>query len=327
MSPFFQPGRRTLLALALIASSLFSAAQAQTWPAKPVKVIVNFPPGGAADQLARAIGVPLAEALGQPVVVENRGGANGNIGGEAVAKAPADGYTLLMSSGGMVSVNPHLYPKMSFNPAKDLVPVAAAARVLVFLEVKPSLPVNNVKEFLAYLKANPGKLSFGSPGNGSSPHLAAEMLKAQTNSFAVHVPYRGAAPAMQDLLGGQLDFMFDPGIGLQHVKAGKLKLLAVGSAKRSPLFPDVPTLDEVGLKNFDADTWFGFYAPAGTPPAVVSRLNQEINKILATQPVKDRIMAIGGIPAPMSPSDFNMRAAIDGARFGALIRARNIKGD
>jgi tripartite-type tricarboxylate transporter receptor subunit TctC len=327
MSPFLQPGRRTLLALALIASSLFSAAQAQTWPAKPVKVIVNFPPGGAADQLARAIGVPLAEALGQPVVVENRGGANGNIGGEAVAKAPADGYTLLMSSGGMVSVNPHLYPKMSFNPAKDLVPVAAAARVLVFLEVKPSLPVNNVKEFLAYLKANPGKLSFGSPGNGSSPHLAAEMLKAQTNSFAVHVPYRGAAPAMQDLLGGQLDFMFDPGIGLQHVKAGKLKLLAVGSAKRSPLFPDVPTLDEVGLKNFDADTWFGFYAPAGTPPAVVSRLNQEINKILATQPVKDRIMAIGGIPAPMSPSDFNMRAAIDGTRFGALIKARNIKGD
>lgn len=327
MSPFFQPGRRTLLALALIASSLFSAAQAQTWPAKPVKVIVNFPPGGAADQLARAIGTPLAEVLGQPVVVENRGGANGNIGGEAVAKAPADGYTLLMSSGGMVSVNPHLYPKMSFNPAKDLVPVAAAARVLVFLEVKPSLPVNNVKEFLAYLKANPGKLSFGSPGNGSSPHLAAEMLKAQTNSFAVHVPYRGAAPAMQDLLGGQLDFMFDPGIGLQHVKAGKLKLLAVGSAKRSPLFPDVPTLDEAGLKNFDADTWFGFYAPAGTPPAVVSRLNQEINKILATQPVKDRIMAIGGIPAPMSPSDFNMRAAIDGTRFGALIRARNIKAE
>ncbi|WP_096695496.1 tripartite tricarboxylate transporter substrate binding protein [Polaromonas sp. AER18D-145] len=335
MSPFFQPGRRTLLALALIASSLFSAAQAQTassgsgqaWPAKPVRVIVNFPPGGAADQLARAIGTPLAEALGQPVVVENRGGANGNIGGEAVAKAPADGYTLLMSSGGMVSVNPHLYPKMSFNPAKDLMPVAAAARVLVFLEVKPSLPVNNVKEFLAYMKANPGKLSFGSPGNGSSPHLAAEMLKAQTNSFAVHVPYRGAAPAMQDLLGGQLDFMFDPGIGLQHVKAGKLKLLAVGSAKRSPLFPDVPTLDEAGLKNFDADTWFGFYAPAGTPPAVVTRLNQEINKILATQPVKDRIMAIGGIPAPMSPSDFNMRAAIDGTRFGALIRARNIKGD
>lgn len=329
MTSPFHPQRRALLALALAAGAMLPAAQAQTaaWPSKPVRVIVNFPPGGAADQLARAIGVPLAEALGQPVVVENRGGANGNIGGEAVAKAPNDGYTLLMSSGGMVSVNPHLYPKMSFDPAKDLMPVAAAARVLVFLEVKPTLPVNNVREFLAYLKANPGKLSFGTPGNGSSPHLAAEMMKAQTNTFAVHVPYRGAAPAMQDLLGGQLDFMFDPGIGLQHVKAGKLKLLAVGSAKRSPLFPDVPTLDEAGLKGFDADTWFGFYAPAGTPPAIVNRLNSEINKILGSQAVKDRILAIGGIPAPMSPSDFNMRASIDGARFGALIKARNIKGD
>ncbi|MES2954618.1 MAG: tripartite tricarboxylate transporter substrate-binding protein, partial [Pseudomonadota bacterium] len=237
MTTRFQPQRRVLLALALAAGALLPAAHAQTWPAKPLRVIVNFPPGGAADQLARAIGVPLAEALGQPVVVENRGGANGNIGGEAVAKAPADGYTLLMSSGGMVSVNPHLYPKMAFDPTKDLVPVAAAARVLVFLEVKPTLPVNNIKEFLAYIKANPGKLSFGSPGNGSSPHLATEMMKIQTNTFAVHVPYRGAAPAMQDLLGGQLDFMFDPGIGLQHVKAGKLKLLAVGSSKRSPLFP------------------------------------------------------------------------------------------
>lgn len=332
----FPPGLRALPMLALAAGSIwFPAVQAQTasapaahaWPAKPVRLIVNFPPGGAADQLARAIGVPLADVLGQPVVIENRAGANGNIGGEVVAKAPADGYTLLMSSGGMVSVNPHLYPKMAFDPAKDLTPVAAAARVLVFLEVKPALPANNIKEFLAYLKANPGKLSFGSPGNGSSPHLAAEMMKAQANLYAVHVPYRGAAPAMQDLLGGQLDFMFDPGIGLQHVKAGKLKLLAVGSAKRSPLFPDVPTLEEAGLKGFDADTWFGFYAPAGTPAEVVNRLNREINKILGTQAVRDRISAIGGVPAPMSPADFGSRAAIDGTRFGALIRARNIKGD
>ena len=325
---FFKPSRRnTLLAVALAAISSLAAVQAQTWPTKPLRVIVNFPPGGAADQLARAIGQPLSEALGQPVVIENRAGANGNIGGEAVAKAPNDGYTLLMSSGGMVSVNPHLYPKMAFDPTKDLVPVAAAARVLVFLEVKPSLPVNNVKEFLAYMKANPGKLTFGSPGNGSSPHLAAEMMKAQTGMFALHVPYRGAAPAMQDLLGGQLDFMFDPGIGLQNVKAGKLKLLAVGSSKRSPLFPDVPTLDEAGLKGFDADTWFGFYAPAGTPADVVSRLNREINKALGTQGVKDRILAIGGIPAPMSPSDFNLRASIDSTHFGALIKARGIKGD
>lgn len=324
-----RPGRRAVLAAAAALSLAAAApsAWAQAWPAKPIRLVVNFPPGGAADQLARAVGVPLAEALGQPVVVENRAGANGNIGGEVVAKSPGDGYTILMSSGGMVSINPHLYPKMSFDPGKDLVPVAAAARVLVFLEVKPSVPVKDAKEFIAYLKANPGKLSFGSPGNGSSPHLAAEMMKAQTNVFAVHVPYRGAAPAMQDLLGGQLDFMFDPGIGLQHVRAGKLKLLAVGSPKRSPLFPDVPTLEEVGLRGFDADTWFGFYAPAGTPQTIVTRLNTEINKIVSSPAVRERIQAMGGVPAPMSPADFGARAQIDGTRFGALIRARNIKGD
>lgn len=328
MKPNMSCTRRSVLAAILLGLSLTGpAALAQAWPTKPIKVIVNFPPGGAADQLARAVGVPLGEALGQPVVIENRAGANGNIGGDAVARSPADGYTLLMSSGGMVSINPHLYAKMSFDPAKDLVPVAAAARVLLFLEVRPSLPVHNVKEFMAYLKANPGKVSYGSPGNGSSPHLAAEMLKAQTNLYAVHVPYRGAAPALQDLLGGQIDFMFDPGIGLQQVRAGKLRLLAVGSPRRSPLFPDVPTLGEAGLKGFDADTWFGFYAPAGTPPEVVSRLNREINRVLATPAVRERISAIGGVPAPMSPADFGVRASIDGVRFGALIKARNIKGD
>jgi tripartite-type tricarboxylate transporter receptor subunit TctC len=315
----------TLVATAGIA--IVPAAFAQAWPSKPIRVVVNFPPGGAADQLARTIGVPLSEALGQPVVVENRAGANGNIGGEAVAKSPGDGYTLLMSSGGMVSINPHLYPRMAFDPAKDLVPVAAAARVLVFLEVKPELPVKNVAEFMAYLKANPGKLSFGSPGNGSSPHLAGEMMKAQAGVFAVHVPYRGAAPAMQDLLGGQLDFMFDPGIGLQQVRAGKLKLLAVGSPKRSPLFPDVPTLDEAGLKGFDADSWFGFYAPAGTPAPVVERLNREINKALASAAVQSRISAIGGAAEPMTPAEFGAKAAADSTRFGALIKTRGIKAD
>jgi tripartite-type tricarboxylate transporter receptor subunit TctC len=319
-----------VLAMAALAFGS-GAAQAQTagaaWPSKPLRVVVNFPPGGAADQLARAIGQPLSEALGQPVVIENRAGANGNIGGEVVAKSPADGYTLLMSSGGMVSINPHLYAKMPFDPVKDLVPVAAAARVLVFLEVHPSLPVKNVAEFLDHMKRNPGKLTFGSPGNGSSPHLAAEMLKAQTNLFAVHVPYRGAAPAMQDLLGGQLDFMFDPGIGLQQVRSGKLRMLAVGSPKRSPLFPDVPTLDEAGLKGFDADSWFGFYAPAGTPADVVTRLNQEINKALNSPAVKDRIQSIGGIAAPMTANEFGQRAKLDSDRFGALIKSRNIRGD
>lgn len=300
---------------------------AQSWPAKPIRVIVNFPPGGAADQIARAISLPLQEALGQPVIVDNRAGAGGNIGGDALAKSPADGYTLLLTSGGLVSINPAIYPKMSFDPARDITPVAAAARVLVFLEVKPSLPVKNVKEFIAYAKANPGRLTYASPGNGSSPHLAGEMFKDMTQSFSVHVPYRGAAPAMQDLLGGQVDFMFDPGIGLNHVRAGKLRLLAVGSLTRSPLFPDVPTLSEVGLKGFDADTVFGFYAPTGTPVAVVARLNSEVNKILATQAVKDRIAGLGGEVAPMTPAEFGAKAHEDTARFGKLIKDRRIMGD
>lgn len=321
--------RRGVLAAGLLAAAAPGAALAQAaFPTKPIRVIVSFPPGGAADQIARAVSEPLAQALGQPVVVENRAGANGNIAGDFVAKQQADGYTLLMSSGGTVSINPHLYAKMPFDPTKDLIPVAAAARVLVFLEVNPQrVPVNSAKEFVAYVKSNPGKLSFGSPGNGSSPHLAAEMMKAQANLFATHIPYRGAAPAMQDLLGGQIDFMFDPGIGLQHVKSGKLKLLAVGSPKRSPQYPDVPTMDEAGLKNFDADTFFGFYAPGGTPAAVVTKLNAEINKILRSKPFVDRMNAIGAIPAPMSPADFSARAQIDSIRYGALIRARNIKGD
>jgi tripartite-type tricarboxylate transporter receptor subunit TctC len=302
-------------------------AQPQAWPTKPLKIVVNFPPGGAADQLARSIQPGLQSALGQPVVVENRAGSGGNLGGDAVAKSPADGHTLLMSSGGMVSVNPHIYAKMPFDPAKDLTPVAAVARVLVFLVVRSESPTRDWAMFVADLKANPGKRSFGSPGNGSSPHLAAEMMKAQTGTFAVHVPYRGAAPALTDLLGGQLDFIFDPGIGIPHIKAGKLRLIAVGSPKRSPLFPDAPTLDELGLKGFDADTVFGFYAPAGTPAAVVARLNAEINKQIGTPPVTDRIAAIGGVPAPMSPAEFAAKAAEDSRRFGAVIKARNIVGD
>ena len=320
--------RRSLLALFLGATAVSPlTALAQAWPTKPIRLIVNFPPGGAADQIARAVSLPLQEALGQPVIVDNRAGAGGNIGGDALAKSPADGYTLLMTSGGLVSINPAIYPKMSFDPAKDIIPVAAAARVLVFLEVKPSLPFKDVKEFIAYVKANPGKLTFASPGNGSSPHLAGEMFKDMTQTYSVHVPYRGAAPAMQDLLGGQIDFMFDPGIGLNHVRAGKLKLLAVGSPKRSPLFPDVPTLSEVGLKGFDADTVFGFYAPTGTPAAIVTRLNTEINKILATQALKDRIAGLGGEVEPMTPGEFAAKALEDKERFGKLIKDRKIMGD
>jgi len=260
-------------------------------------------------------------------VVENKGGAGGNIGGEAVARSAPDGYTLLMSSGGMVSVNPFIYPKMSFDPAKDLDPVAAAAKVKVFLVTRPGKLPTDVQSFIAYLKANPGKVTYGTPGNGSSPHLAAEMFQSQAGVSVVHVPYRGAAPALVDLLAGQIDFAFDPGIAMQHVQAGKLNMLAVGSLTRSPLFPDVPTLDEVGLKGFDADTVFGFYAPSGTPKEIINRLNGEINKIIGTPAFRERVVATGGDPAPMTPEQFRKRAEDDARRFGAIIRERKIVGD
>lgn len=324
---FTRRGWATALAAFVTGPALCLSASAQSWPSKPVRIVVNFPPGGAADQIARAIGIPLADALGQPVVVENKGGANGNLGGELVAKSPADGYTLLMSSGGMVSVNPHIYPRMPFDPAKDLVPVASAARVLVFLVTKPSFPANNIQEFLAHVKANPGRMSYGSAGNGSSPHLAGEMMKSQAGLFAVHVPYRGAAPALQDVLAGQLDYYFDPGIGLGQVRAGKLKLLAIGSMKRSPLFPNVPTLDEAGLQGFDADSVFGFYAPAGTPADVIARINREVNRILGTPALKERIQNLGGEALPLTPAEFGARATEDSKRFGAIIRERKIVGD
>lgn len=328
------PRRRILLgrgmALAALATAAFAlapcASLAQQWPDKPVTVIVNFPAGGAADRIARAITQPLSQTLGQSFVVENKGGANGNIGGEAAAKAKPDGYTFLMSSGSMVSINPLIYETMKFDPMKDLTPVAAAARVLVFLEIKPDVPANNVQEFIDYLKKNPGKLNYGSPGNGSSPHLAGELFKERAGVDAVHVPYRGAAPAMRDLLGGQIDFMFDPGIGLASVEAGKLKLLAIGSSKRSTRFPDVPTLHEAGLTDFNADTYFGFYAPAGTPADIIKKMNTEVNKIVNSEDFKKTLAVMGAEPAPMTPDEFGQKAHEDAERFGKLIKDRHIMG-
>jgi tripartite-type tricarboxylate transporter receptor subunit TctC len=315
--------RAIVIALAF-AAGMISTSLAQTWPTHPIRLVVNFPPGGAADLLARLIGQSLGETLGQPVVIENKGGANGNLGGEAVARSAPDGYSLLMSSGSMVAINPHLYASMPFDPAKDLIPVASVARVPFYLVVRAENPVQDFKAFIADLRANPGKRNFGSPGIGSSPHLAAELLKKMTGTDAVHVPYRGAAPALNDLLAGQLDFLFDPGIAIEHVKAGKLRAIAIGSPQRSPQLPDVPTLAELGLAGFDADAIFGVYAPAGTPRDIVARLNTEINRALATVALKERIMAVGNIPAAMSPDEFGERAREDSKRFGAIIRERGI---
>lgn len=308
----------------MISTSLAQTSSPQSWPTQPIRLIVSFPPGGAADLLARLIAQPLSETFGQPLVIENKGGANGNIGGEMVARSAPDGYTLLMSSGSMVAINPHLYANMTFDPAKDLVPVASVARVPFYLVVRSENPAKDFKAFVADLRDNPGKRNFGSPGVGSSPHLATELLKKMTGTDAQHVPYRGAAPALNDLLGAQLDFLFDPGIAIEHVKAGRLRALAIGSPQRSPQLPDVPTLEELGLAGFDTDAFFGVYAPAGTPNHIITRLNTEINRALATAALKERIMAVGNLPAPMSPAEFGDRAREDSRRFGAIIRERGI---
>jgi tripartite-type tricarboxylate transporter receptor subunit TctC len=317
--------RRATLALAAAMAFASPAAFAQAFPNKPLRLVVNFPPGGAADVIGRALAQQLGTQLQQQVVVENKPGANGNIGAEAVAKSPGDGYTLLMSSGGAVTVNPFIYKQMPFDAEKDLLPVASVARVLVFLMANPAVPVNTAQEFITYAKANPGKLSYGSAGSGSSPHLAGEMMARQAGIQATHVPYKGAAPALTDLLAGQVQFMFDPGPGLRHAKEGKLKLLAVGSPKRSSQYPDTPTMAEVGLAGFDADTIFGIYAPNGTPAAVITQLHGEINKALATPKVADVIKGIGGEVSALSRSEFIDRQNKDRERYGKFIKEIGLK--
>jgi tripartite-type tricarboxylate transporter receptor subunit TctC len=318
-------GRRA--AFALVALCLLCAhADAQTWPDKPVKLIVNFPPGGVADTLARNIAPTISEAIKQPVVVENRPGANGSIGADVVAKSPPDGYTLLVTSGGAMTVDPFLYSNLPYDTQKDLTPVASLAIVRVFLMIHPSVPAKNFNEFVAYARANPGKLSYGSAGSGSSPHLAGEMFTRAAKIQATHVPYKGAAPALNDLLGGQIQFMFDPGPGLQHAATGKLTVLAVASGKRASRYPDIPTLEELGMK-VDADTTFGVYAPAGVSPAVIERLNKEVNRALASPALVDNIQKLGGDVLPLTIPEFVARQAADRARYGAFIKEAGIKVD
>lgn len=316
---------RTLWTAVLLALAL--PALAQTYPSKPVRVVVNFPPGGAADQLGRAVAARLQEVMGQPFVVENRPGANGSIGAAEVAKAAPDGHTLLMSSGGAVALNGLIYKNLGYDPMKALEPVAPVASVAVFLQVKPALPAQTLGEFITHARANPQRLNYGTPGNGSSPHLAAEMFNRAAKVSTVHVPYKGAAPALTDLLAGQIDFMFDPGIGLQHAKSGKLRLLAVGSPKRHPAYPDTPTVAEVVGTDFDADTVFGFYAPAGTPKDVVARLNGEIGKAMASPELKARTSAIAAQEMILAPEAFAARVRAEHERMAQLVKEIGLKAD
>jgi len=314
------------VAVLLAAFALSVPAGAQSWPDKSIKLIVNFPPGGVADTLARNIGPGLSESLKQPVVIENRPGANGSIGADAVAKAAPDGYTFLVTSGGAMTVDPFLYSNLPYDTQKDLTPVASLAIVRVFLVIHPSVPAKTLNEFIAYARANPGKLSYGSAGSGSSPHLAGEMFTRAAKIQATHIPYKGAAPALNDLLGGQVQFMFDPGPALQHVAAGKLIVLGVASSKRASRYPDIATLAELGV-NVDADTTFGLYAPAGVSPSVIERMNRDVNRALGSPALVDNIAKLGGDVLPLTIPEFVSRQAADRARYGAFIKEAGIKVD
>jgi tripartite-type tricarboxylate transporter receptor subunit TctC len=324
----FTPIFRQILAVCLLSSLLAPlGAIAQDWPNKPIRLVINFAPGSSPDVLGRAVATPLSQALGVPVVVENRSGAGGIVGAEVVTKAPGDGYTLLMASGSTMVVVPTLTPKMPYDPNKALVPVAATARLELFLVVRSNSGFNSFADLQKFARANPGKLSYGSPGNGSTPHIGAEMLKNMAGIFALHIPYRGSAPALQDLLAGNIDFFMDPGIAAPHIRSGALRLLAVGSTKRSFLYPDTPTLAELGLKGYDGGSTHSFYAPAGTPQPVIDRLNSEINRILVTPAVTQIIRGLGAEPTPMTPAQLAALNAADTLRFAAIIKQQGIRAE
>jgi tripartite-type tricarboxylate transporter receptor subunit TctC len=319
---------RQVIAVFLLSSLLAPiGAIAQDWPNKPIRLVINFAPGSSPDVLGRAVATPLSQALGVPVVVENRSGAGGIVGAEVVTKAPGDGYTILMASGSTMVVVPTLTPEMPYDHNKALVPVAATARLELFLVVRSNSAFNNFAELQKFARANPGKLSYGSPGNGSTPHIGAEMLKNMAGIFALHIPYRGSAPALQDLLAGNIDFFMDPGIAAPHIRSGALRLLAVGSTERSFLYPDTPTLAELGLKGYDGGSTHSFYAPAGTPQPVIDRLNNEINRILVTPAVTQIIRGLGAEPTPMSPAQLTALNAADTLRFANIIKQQGIRAE
>jgi tripartite-type tricarboxylate transporter receptor subunit TctC len=289
---------------------------------------VPFTPGGSTDILARAIGQELTRAWGQSVIVDNVPGAGGAIGADKVAKAPADGYTLLMGHIGTLAVNPSLYPKLPYNPLKDFAPVAGVARVPNVLVVHPSVPAKDVRELVALAKAKPGQLNYGSGGNGSAANLATEYFKLQTGVSMVHIPYKGTAPAVTDLIGGQIQVLFTgaPAV-IGHIKSGQLRALAVSSPKRLDALPDLPTVAESGYKDFEADQWYGVVAPAGTPREVISKLNVQINAALNTPELKARLSAEGAVAMPGTPEALGQLMAREITRWKPVITSGRVKAD
>lgn len=328
--------RRRLTQGAAFAALLcaFGGAAAQTaWPTKPVKIIVPFAPGGTTDILARAVAPELSKAFNQQFVVENRAGAGGNVGAEAVAKSAADGYTILMGTVGTHGINRALYPKLPYDPFKDFTPitlVAAVPNVMVVNSDKAkALNINSVNDFIKAAKARPGQFNMASSGNGTSIHLSGELFKSQTGIFMAHIPYRGSGPALLDLMGGSMDVMFDnlPS-ALPLIKSGKLKALAVTSAQRSGAVPDLPTIEEAaGLKGFEASSWFGLVAPAGTPADIVNRIQQEVSKSLNTPAIKEKMLAQGAIPSGNTPAQFADLIESEHKKWALVVKASGAKVD
>jgi tripartite-type tricarboxylate transporter receptor subunit TctC len=312
--------------LALAALVFASSVQAQAWPSKPVRVIVNVAPGGVADVTARVLGARLQETLGQAFPVENRAGGDGYIGFDAVARSDPDGHTLLYSPGSSMMIAPHIVNRPDLDPLKVLAPVAATGRVSLYVLVHPERPFKNLSEFLAYARNNPGKLNYGTPGNGTSPHIATEVFAREAKVKLNHVPYKGAGPALKDLLGGQIDFAFDPGVGVAQAKGGKLRMIAIAGPSRHPEFPDVPTLEENGIKGVDGGPHFGFYAPTGTPREAIMKINSEIQKAMQDPTVSARFKALAvELAEPMTPEQFAAYVRGEHARYAKLIPALGIK--
>jgi len=319
-----------LLGIGLTTSLTLVAApsHADTYPSKPIRLIVPFPASGATDLLARAIAQKVGTNLGQQIVVDNRPGAGGAIGSDMGAKAPADGYTLLIATTSTHSIGPYINTHLPYNTETDFTPIGQVAVATNVLVVPNQLPVKNVKELIDYAKKHPGELNYASSGNGTVVHLTAEAFKAQAGVFITHIPYRGTALAVPDLISNKVQVLFDSIVsGMPHVKDGKLKALAVTSLKRSPLAPDLPTASESGLPGFESDTWFGIYGPKGLPADVVTRLNAEFNKAIQSQDVRDRLAKLGAEPVGGTPAQFAAMVKKDSARWGKLIKDRKIQVD
>jgi len=317
---------KLMLALALATTVL--GAQAQSYPNKPIRLVCPFPPGGAVDIASRATAHTLSQLLGQPVTVDNRPGAGGNIGAEITAKSAPDGYTLLMTTSGIMGINPALYSKLPFDPIKDFAPISMLVSLNNVLVLHPSVPAKSVQEVIALAKAQPGKLTYASSGNGTSIHLSGELFKSMTGVDMLHIPYKGSSPAVTDLLAGQVNMMFDniPS-SLPHIKAGKLRALAVTGSKRSQLLPDLPTIAEAGVPGYDSYVWFGVVAPAGTPPEIIARLNAALVKTAATPEFRDRLTSQGYDVLSSTPEQMAVSIRGEITKWGKVVKASGAKVD